>query len=243
VISMDFIRSMRESCALAKKILEFAGSLVKPGVTTDEIDAKVHDAIIDSGAYPSPLNYMGFAKSICTSVNEVLGHGIPDSRPLVDGDIISIDITVFYKGFHGDTCATFFVGEMVDEKAKKLVKVARKCLETGISILRPGVPIAAIGAAIQNEAMRHKLAVVQHLAGHGIGRLFHQRPYILHCRNDLRGILEPGMTFTIEPIVVEKGVNVVTWDDKWTMATKDGGWSAQFEHTVLITDTGAEILT
>eukprot|EP01111_Echinosteliopsis_oligospora_P004444 TRINITY_DN1717_c0_g1_i1.p1 TRINITY_DN1717_c0_g1~~TRINITY_DN1717_c0_g1_i1.p1 ORF type:complete len:352 (-),score=93.33 TRINITY_DN1717_c0_g1_i1:25-1080(-) len=237
------IEGVREACRLARKILDYSGVLVQPGVTTDKIDQMIHNAIIEEGAYPSPLNYGKFPKSICTSVNEVMVHGIPDDRPLLDGDIVTVDITVFYKGFHGDCCATFLVGESVDEKARKLVKVAKQCRDAGISVIRPGIAIAAIGAAIQTVAEHNKFAVVPDLVGHGIGRIFHDNPFIFHTRNDFPGTLEPGMIFTVEPVIVEKKTEHIQWDDDWTITTKDGGWAAQFEHTVVVTRDGCEILT
>jgi len=237
------IEGMRKSCKLARAILQYAGSLVAPGVTTDEIDAKVHKAIIEHGAYPSPLNYDGFPKSVCTSVNEVAAHGIPDDRPLVEGDIISIDVTVYYQGFHGDTAATFIVGQKVDDNAKRLIEVAKKYTEAGINAVRPGGHLRDIGHAIQACSRRYKLQVIPEACGHGIGKHFHTAPWVFHVDNDSEGILQPGMTFTIEPIVVEKSPNFIIWDDNWTFSSKDGGWCAQFEHTILVTELGVEILT
>jgi len=236
------IEGIRRSCQLARRILDYAGSLVAPGVTTDEIDAKVHKAIIDHGAYPSPLNYNGFPKSICTSVNEVVVHGIPDDRPLLEGDIIKIDITVYYEGYHGDTCETYMVGN-VDAKAQRLTSVCKKCLHAGIAAVRPGAPIHAIGEAIHRMAAKHGYGVPPELTGHGIGTEFHTRPFIPFIKNDFPGIMEPGLVFTIEPVITEKKPDFTIWDDKWTAVTNDGGWSAQFEHTVLVTPEGVDVLT
>eukprot|EP01133_Synstelium_polycarpum_P004071 gene4071-4743_t len=237
--------AMRESCRLARDILAYAGTLVRAGVTTDEIDRLVHQAMIDKGAYPSPLGYRGFPKSVCTSINEVLCHGIPDSRPLRDGDIITIDITVYYKGHHGDTAATFTVGT-IDPAATKLVQVTKDCLMAGIAAVKPGRPFSDIGLAIQSLAHKHSYSIPPNLTGHGIGKEFHLPPFVFHVVNELDHVIQPGMIFTVEPILAE-GTKPYTewkmWDDQWTLSTVEGGWSAQFEHTVLVTETGVEILT
>ncbi|CAH9084162.1 unnamed protein product [Cuscuta europaea] len=236
------IESMRSSGRLAAKVLQYAGTLVKPGVTTDEIDQAVHQMIIDNGAYPSPLGYGGFPKSVCTSVNECICHGIPDSRPLKDGDIINIDVTVYLKGYHGDTSATFFVGD-VDEQAKNLVQVTRDCLDRAISICAPGVEFNKIGKTIHDLADKHHFGVVEQFVGHGVGRFFHSDPVILHYRNNVRGRMVLNQTFTIEPMLTIGSIHPIMWDDDWTVVTEDGGLSAQFEHTILITEDGVEILT
>ncbi|XP_078429706.1 methionine aminopeptidase 1D isoform X2 [Wolffia australiana] len=236
------IECMRAAGKLAAEVLSFAGTLVKPGITTDEIDQAVHQMIIDNGAYPSPLGYGGFPKSVCTSVNECICHGIPDSRPLEDGDIINIDVTVYLNGYHGDTSATFFCGN-VDEDAKKLVEVTHDCLQKAISICRPGVEYSRIGKTIHDHAAKFKLGVVRQFVGHGIGRVFHSDPVILHYRNNERGRMLLGQTFTIEPMLTMGSINPVLWSDDWTAVTEDGSLSAQFEHTLLITENGAEIMT
>ncbi|XP_078429705.1 methionine aminopeptidase 1D isoform X1 [Wolffia australiana] len=275
------IECMRAAGKLAAEVLSFAGTLVKPGITTDEIDQAVHQMIIDNGAYPSPLGYGGFPKSVCTSVNECICHGIPDSRPLEDGDIINIDVTVYLnvsflvhskymfsqihsyyfwkvlstdffqsslrstfiiQGYHGDTSATFFCGN-VDEDAKKLVEVTHDCLQKAISICRPGVEYSRIGKTIHDHAAKFKLGVVRQFVGHGIGRVFHSDPVILHYRNNERGRMLLGQTFTIEPMLTMGSINPVLWSDDWTAVTEDGSLSAQFEHTLLITENGAEIMT
>ncbi|KAL8473160.1 hypothetical protein ACS0TY_030116 [Phlomoides rotata] len=176
------IECMRASGKLAAQVLQYAGTLVKPGITTDEIDQAVHQMIIDNGAYPSPLGYGGFPKSVCTSVNECICHGIPDSRILEDGDIINIDVTVYLNGYHGDTSATYFVGE-VDEEARNLVKVTKECLDKAISICAPGVEFNKIGKTIHDHADKHHYGVVQEFVGHGVGRVFHSDPVILHYSN------------------------------------------------------------
>ncbi|XP_068637705.1 methionine aminopeptidase 1D, chloroplastic/mitochondrial-like isoform X2 [Aristolochia californica] len=187
---------MRASGRLAAQVLEYAGTLVKPGVKTDEIDKAVHQMIIDNGAYPSPLDYCGFPKSVCTSVNECICHGIPDSRELEDGDIINIDVTVYLNGYHGDTSATFFCGE-VDEEAKTLVKVTKECLDKAISICAPGVEVKRIGRTIHDHADKFGYGVVRQFVGHGVGRVFHAEPVVLHYRNNDGGRMLLGQTFTI----------------------------------------------
>lgn len=236
------IECMRNSGRLAAQVLEYAGTLVKPGIKTDEIDEAVHQMIIDNGAYPSPLGYGGFPKSVCTSVNECICHGIPDSRPLEDGDIINIDVTVYLNGYHGDTSATFFCGD-VDDKARKLVEVTKECLDKAISICAPGVEFKKIGKTIHDHADKHRYGVVRMFVGHGVGRVFHADPVILHYRNNDGGHMVLNQTFTIEPMLTIGSINPIMWDDNWTVVTEDGSLSAQFEHTILITENGAEILT
>ncbi|ERM97124.1 methionine aminopeptidase 1D, chloroplastic/mitochondrial isoform X2 [Amborella trichopoda] len=236
------MKCMRESGKLAAKVLEYAGTLVQPGTTTDEIDKAVHQMIIDRGAYPSPLGYGGFPKSVCTSVNECICHGIPDSRALEDGDIINIDVTVYLNGYHGDTSATFFCGN-VEEEAKQLVEVTRECLYKAISVCGPGVEFKKIGQTIHDYADKFRFGVVRQFVGHGVGRVFHSDPVILHYRNNDRGRMVLGQTFTIEPMLTLGSINPIMWNDNWTVVTEDGSLSAQFEHTLLITENGAEILT
>ncbi|TPX30847.1 hypothetical protein SmJEL517_g05702 [Synchytrium microbalum] len=213
--------AMRRSCALAARILEFGGSLVKAGVTTEYIDAQVHDKIVEAGAYPSPLNYMNFPKSICCSINNVVAHGIPDARPLLDGDIINLDVTVYLGSFHGDTSATFLVGN-VDEPGRKLVEATRRALELAIAECRPGVAFTKIGATISEFAKAHSYSINQEFCGHGIGRHFHEPPLIYHFDNDEPGIMEEGMTFTIEPMLNQGGFRMEKWRDGWTAVTIDG---------------------
>ncbi|RID77240.1 hypothetical protein BRARA_A00168 [Brassica rapa] len=238
----DGVEMMRASGRLAARVREYAGTLVKPGVTTDEIDEAVHNMIIENGAYPSPLGYGGFPKSVCTSVNECICHGIPDSRPLEDGDIINIDVTVYLNGYHGDTSATFFCGD-VDEKAKKLVQVTKESLDKAISMCGPGVEYKKIGKIIHEHADKYKYGVVRQFVGHGIGRVFHADPVVLHFRNNEAGRMVLNQTFTIEPMLTIGSRKPIMWDDNWTVVTEDASLSAQFEHTILITKDGAEILT
>ncbi|MDZ4698016.1 MAG: type I methionyl aminopeptidase [Deltaproteobacteria bacterium] len=234
---------MRRACRAAGEILKEASALVAPGITTDAIDAFVHEATLRRGGYPSPLNYRGFPKSVCTSVNEVICHGIPDSRPLEDGDIVNLDVTIFLDGMHGDTSATYSVGN-VDESSRKLVEVARECLYRGIEAVKPGGQVRDIGNAIEAKVRAHGYNVVRTYCGHGIGETFHTRMQIPHYydRKATR-VFEPGMTFTIEPMINLGGWQDALWDDGWTVVTADGKRSAQFEHTLLVTDTGVDILT
>ena len=233
---------MRAAGKLAAEVLNYAGTLVKPGITTEEIDAAVHAMIVAAGAYPSPLNYGGFPKSVCTSLNECICHGIPDSTVLQDGDIINIDVTVFLDGHHGDTSRTFLVGT-VDAEAQLLVDVTRQALAAAICICRPGVPFKEIGATINAIADRHKLSTVPAFVGHGVGREFHSGPTIIHARNSQPGVMAVGQTFTIEPMLTLGNSRERFWADEWTAVTVDGSWSAQFEHTLLIVPGGVEVLT
>jgi methionyl aminopeptidase len=217
--------------------------MVRPGITTNDIDIFVHDETVRRGAYPSPLNYHNYPKSVCTSLNEVICHGIPDSTMLNDGDIINLDVTCFVKGVHGDTNATFFVGNVSDEN-KLLVKVAEECMWKGIEAVVPGRPLSDIGKAIENHAKQHRMGVIRAFIGHGIGEQFHSDIQVLHyydARNSM--IMRPGMTFTIEPMISLGTWQHKMWDDDWTAVTADGKWTAQFEHTVLVTETGVEVLT
>ncbi|XP_031476131.1 methionine aminopeptidase 1B, chloroplastic isoform X1 [Nymphaea colorata] len=236
------IARMRAACKLAAVVLENAGKMVRPSVTTNEIDKAVHEMIIDAGAYPSPLGYGGFPKSVCTSVNECMCHGIPDSRQLQDGDIINIDVTVYLDGYHGDTSKTFLCGN-VDEAAKRLVRVTEECMHRAISVCKDGASFKKIGKRISEHAERFGYNVVERFVGHGVGQIFHCQPIILHNRNDRPGRMVEGQTFTIEPILTVGSTECVTWDDNWTTLTADGSLAAQCEHTILITRTGAEILT
>ncbi|PHT67413.1 Methionine aminopeptidase 1D, mitochondrial [Capsicum annuum] len=236
------ITRMRSACELAARVVDYAGTLVRPSVTTNEIDKAVHQMIIDAGAYPSPLGYGGFPKSVCTSVNECMCHGIPDSRQLQDGDIINIDVTVYLNGYHGDTSKTFFCGD-VSESIKRLVKVTEECLHYGIAVCKDGALFRKIGKRISEHAEKFGYGVVDRFVGHGIGTVFHSEPLIFHHRNDKSGFMVEGQTFTIEPILTLGSTECVTWEDNWTTLTADGSPAAQFEHTILITKTGAEILT
>ena len=236
------VARMRAAGKLAAEVLNFAGTLVRPGVSTNEIDVAVHEAIIAAGAYPSPLNYGGFPKSVCTSLNECICHGIPDTTVLQDGDIINIDVTVYLDGYHGDTSRTFLVGA-VDAEASALVDFTRRALGAAIAICAPGVPFREIGVTIHAAADARGYGVVPAFVGHGVGREFHSGPTIVHCRNREGGVMAVGQTFTIEPMITLGGTKERFWDDEWTAVTADGSWSAQFEHTLLIVPGGVEVLT
>ncbi|KAI1295587.1 Methionine aminopeptidase 1 [Halotydeus destructor] len=228
---------------LAREVLEAAAMAVAPGVTTDELDRIVHEACIERDCYPSPLNYYNFPKSCCTSVNEVICHGIPDKRPLKNGDLCNIDITVYHKGFHGDLNETILVGE-VDEAGKKLVQVTYECLQKAIELIKPGEKYREIGNVIQKHAVANGFSVVRRYCGHGIHRLFHTAPNVPHyAKNKAVGIMKPGHCFTIEPMISEGTWRDISWPDDWTAVTEDGKRSAQFEQTFLVTETGYEILT
>ncbi|MGC4065995.1 MAG: type I methionyl aminopeptidase [Polyangiaceae bacterium] len=237
------IEMMRKAGRLAAETLVEVAPLIRPGITTREIDEFVHRDTLKRGCIPAPLNYRGFPKSCCTSVNEVVCHGIPSDRVLKNGDIINVDVTHIYEGFHGDTSATFYVGTPSPE-ARHVTEVSRKCLELGIAQVRPGARLGDIGAAIQEYAEGQGCSVVQAFVGHGIGRRFHEDPQVAHYGQWGRGArLKPGMTFTIEPMINTGTYEVRVLDDDWTAVTADGGLSAQFEHTLLVTLTGVEILT
>ena len=243
VKSPEIIERMRHAGAIAAEVLQLAGQAVKPGVTTDEIDAYVHELCIARNSYPSPLNYSGYPKSVCTSVNEVICHGIPDSRKLEDGDIINLDVTCYIGGVHGDTNATFAVGE-IDNESHELIKVTEECIWRGLEAVKSGRPLSDIGRAIEDHAKLHKLGVVRAFVGHGIGEQFHSDIQVLHyydARNSV--VMRPGMTFTIEPMITLGTWQHKMWDDEWTAVTADGKRTAQFEHTVLVTDTGVDVLT
>lgn len=238
------IELMRATCALARDTMEYIAPFVKPGVSTEELDQLCHDYIVKHGAYPSPLNYHGFPKSICTSINEVVCHGIPNKSEIIkDGDIVNLDITTYLNKFHGDTNKTFLVGN-VDPKIKKLVEVTYECLMAGIKVVKPGSHIGDIGAAIMEIAHAHGYSVVEDYCGHGIGREFHEAPQVVHVGKKGTGPeIKPGMTFTIEPMINIGAKDCRVLKDGWTVVTRDKSWSAQFEHTILVTESGHEILT
>ena len=235
---------MRVAGRVAAQAMAAAAELIAPGVTTDELDAVAHEYLLDHGAYPSTLGYRGFPKSICTSVNDVVCHGIPDARPLADGDIVNIDITAYLNGVHGDTDATYLVGD-VDEESRLLVERTREAMQRGINAVAPGREINIIGRVISAYAKRFGYGVVRDFTGHGIGAAFHSGLIVPHydAAPAYNSVMVPGMTFTIEPMLNLGTHEWTMWDDGWTVVTKDGRRSAQFEHTVLVTDSGSEILT
>ena len=243
--SKDIIK-LRRSCELAAKTLTMIGEHVKVGVTTDEINTLVHDYTVAAGARPSPLGYRGFPKSVCTSINNVVCHGIPDGTVLKDGDIINVDVTSYLgapRGFHGDTSATFYVGE-ASQSTKHVVEVARQSLAVGIAVVKPGAYVGDIGAAVQQYVEDKGCSVVREYCGHGIGREFHCEPTIPHYgRKGTGPKLRQGMVFTIEPMVNLGAKEVAHLDDGWTVLTKDGSLSAQFEHTLIVVKGGVEVLT
>lgn len=266
------ITRMRAAAQLARQVLDKACKEATVGRTTDEIDEIVHNAICDAGAYPSPLNYAGFPKSLCASVNEVICHGIPSvTRELQYGDVVSFDVSCFLDGVHGDNCATIIVGDEETEdgsvagkdwrgvpyrvtfdseeeqayfeKARLLVKVTRESLFDAIDVCKPGACLSDIGGAIQDKADAYNFSTVEKYRGHGIGEIFHCAPYVKHFRNNEKMELRPGMIFTIEPMLCMGSARCFEWEDDWTVATLDNSPSAQFEHTILITEGEPEILT
>jgi methionyl aminopeptidase len=239
----ETIERMRIAGRIAGQALAEVASHIRPGITTDELDRIGHEFLCDHDAYPSTLHYRRFPKSLCTSVNEVICHGIPDSRELVDGDICNIDITAYIGGVHGDTDATYLVGE-VDEESRLLVERTEEALRRAINAVKPGRPINVIGRVIESYAKRFGYGVVRDFTGHGIGTSFHSGLVIPHYDTEhYATLMEPGMTFTIEPMLCLGSEAYVIWEDDWTVVTQDRKRSAQFEHTLLVTDSGAEILT
>ncbi|GAB3436223.1 type I methionyl aminopeptidase [Flindersiella endophytica] len=239
----DTIARMRIAGKIAAQALAEVGRAIAPGVTTDELDRVGHDFLIAHDAYPSTLGYKGFPKSLCTSVNECICHGIPDARPLEDGDIVNIDITAYIDGVHGDTNATFLCGN-VDEDSKLLVERTHEATMRGIKAIRPGREVNVIGRVIQSYAKRFDLGVVRDFTGHGIGTSFHSGLIIPHYDEPrFDTVIETGMTFTVEPMLTLGTYDWEMWSDGWTVVTKDRKRTAQFEHTVLVTESGPEILT
>ncbi|CAI6080534.1 unnamed protein product [Clonostachys chloroleuca] len=273
--------AMRKSCKLAREVLDIAAAAAKPGVTTDEIDRIVHEACIERNSYPSPLNYNHFPKSCCTSVNEVICHGIPDQRPLVDGDILNIDVSLFHEGYHADLNETYYIGDKskADPDNVRVVEAARECLDEAIKAVKPGTLIREFGNIIEKHAKTKNCSVIRTYCGHGVNTLFHCPPNVPHyAKNKTVGECKPGMTFTIEPMIALGKYRDITWPDNWTSTTIDGKRTAQFgkdhtapsptrihialamlsqfrytwtmhanykftEHTLLVTETGVEILT
>jgi methionyl aminopeptidase len=239
----ETIEKIRVAARVAAQARELVGSHVAPGITTDELDRVGHEFLCDHGAYPSTLGYKGFPKSLCSSVNEVICHGIPDDRRVEDGDLVNIDITAYLDGVHGDTNATFLAGD-VDEESRLLVERTREALERGIKAVRPGRRVNVIGRVIESYARRFGYGVVREFTGHGIGTAFHSGLIIPHYDEpQFDDLIEVGMTFTIEPMLNLGTHEWDMWDDGWTVVTKDRRRSAQFEHTLLVTPTGAEVLT
>jgi methionyl aminopeptidase len=237
------IEAMRVAGRLAAQALAEVGRAIQPGVTTDELDRIGHEFLCDHGAYPSTLGYRGYPKSLCSSLNEVICHGIPDDTVMQDGDICNIDITAYLGGVHGDTNATFLVGE-VDEEVRLLVERTREATMRGIAAVRPGRPLNVIGRVIESYARRFGYGVVRDFTGHGIGTSFHTGLVIPHYDDpEADTVMLPGMTFTIEPMLTLGTYDYRMWSDGWTAVTADGSWTAQFEHTLVVTDTGSEILT
>ncbi len=239
----ETIERMRAAGRLAAQALAEVAHHIAPGVSTDELDRVGHEFLCDNGAYPSTLGYKGFPKSLCTSINEVICHGIPDSTELHDGDIVNIDITAFLDGVHGDTDATYLVGD-VDERSRLLVERTESAMMRGIKAVAPGRPVSVIGRVIEAYARRFGYGVVRDFTGHGIGTAFHSGLVIPHYDEPaFDTIIESGMTFTIEPMLTLGSIDYEIWDDAWTVVTADRQRTAQFEHTILVTDSGAEILT
>ncbi|WP_200175968.1 type I methionyl aminopeptidase [Tomitella cavernea] len=239
----DTVEAMRTASKIAAAALAEAGAAVAPGVTTDELDRIAHEYMCDHGAYPSTLGYRGFTKSCCTSLNEVICHGIPDSTVIADGDIVNIDVTAYIHGVHGDTNATFLAGE-VDDEARLLVERTHEATMRAIKAVKPGRELNIIGRVIESYANRFGYGVVRDFTGHGVGPTFHNGLVVLHYDEpNVDTVIEEGMTFTIEPMITLGGVDYEMWDDGWTVVTADRSWTAQFEHTLVVTDSGAEILT
>ena len=240
----DEIEKMRIAGHLGGAVLQMIAPRVKPGITTDELDRICHDYIInEQQAIPAPLNYRGFPKSICTSVNHVVCHGIPGDKVLKKGDAINIDITVIKDGFHGDTSKMFFVGEP-SVAVERLARISHECMKIGIDMVKPGIHLGDIGHAIQQYAEAQRCSIVREYCGHGIGREFHEDPQVLHYGKPGTGMkLEAGMTFTIEPMVNAGKRHTKLLPDGWTVVTKDHSLSAQWEHTILVTESGHEVLT
>ncbi|MFC2727376.1 type I methionyl aminopeptidase [Corynebacterium matruchotii] len=239
----ETIEAMREASKIAANALYEAGKAVVPGVTTDELDRIAHEYMLDHGAYPSTLGYLGFPKSCCVSLNEIVCHGIPDTTVIEDGDIVNIDVTAFKNGVHGDTNATFLAGN-VSEEHRLLVERTKAAMMRGIKAAKPGREINVIGRVIESYAKRFGYTVVRDFTGHGVGPTFHNGLVVLHYDSDTyTNLLQPGMTLTIEPMINLGGLDYRIWDNGWTVQNTDYRFSAQFEHTIVITDDGNEILT
>ncbi len=239
----ETIEAMREASKIAANALKEAGAAVAPGVTTDEVDRVAHEYMCDHGAYPSTLGYLGFTKSTCVSLNEIICHGIPDSTVIQEGDIVNIDVTAYKNGVHGDTNATFLAGD-VSEEHRLLVERTKEAMMRGIKVAKPGREINVIGRVIESYANRFGYNVVRDFTGHGVGPTFHNGLVVLHYDSTAyRNVLEPGMTLTIEPMLNLGSLEYDIWPDDWTVQNRDGKFTAQFEHTIVITEEGNEILT
>ena len=238
------VEKIRAAGKIAAKAIALVGQNAKPGITTDELDRIAHEYMVSEGAYPSTLCYRGFPKSCCTSLNEVICHGIPDDTILIDGDILNVDITAYKDGFHGDTNATFLIGNVAEEVVQ-LVERTRQSLDRAIAAVMPGRPINVIGRTIESYAKRFNYGVVRDFTGHGIGEAFHSGLVIPHfdAAPNYSNTMEVGMVFTIEPMLTLGSYEWDLWKDNWTVTTKDKSITAQFEHTLVVTDSGAEILT
>ncbi|GCF01463.1 methionine aminopeptidase 1 [Zygosaccharomyces mellis] len=238
------IKKIRKVCMMGREIIDTAAAAIRPGITTDELDEIVHRETIERKAYPSPLNYYNYPKSVCISVNEVICHGIPDKTVLKEGDIVNLDVSLYHMGFHADLNETYYVGEKISKEALNTVETSRECLKNAIKHCKPGTPFQEIGDIIEKHATQNKCSVVKSYCGHGVGRFFHCAPSIPHyARNRTPGVMRPGMVFTIEPMINEGVWRDASWPDDWTSVTQDGKLSAQFEHTLLVTENGVEILT
>lgn len=243
VLNDEEQEEMKIACKLGREVLDEVASMIGVGVTSDEIDKVVHEACIERECYPSPLNYYKYPKSCCTSINEVICHGIPDMRALVNGDICNVDVTVYHRGYHGDLNDTFLIGN-VSKTAEKLVNVTWECLEKAINAVHPGEKYRELGNIIQKHAQANGFSVVRSYCGHGIHKLFHTSPGVPHyAKNKAVGVMKSGHTFTIEPMISQGSWRDKSWPDNWTAVTIDGLLSAQFEQTLLVTDTGVEIMT
>ena len=245
LLTPDDPMGLRHACVMGREVLDTASAALKVGITTDEIDRIVFDACMERDLYPSPLNYYNFPKSLCTSVNEVICHGIPDYREIQDGDIVNLDISVYNRGgYHSDLNETFMMGHTVDEDSKRLVRTSFECLANAMALVQPGTLYRDLGTVIEKHAKLNHCSVVRTYCGHGIGSLFHTTPNIPHYgKNKAKGIMKVGHVFTIEPMINLGTYSDITWEDQWTAVTNDGKRSSQFEHTILVTETGYELLT
>lgn len=240
----EHFEGMRKAGRLAAETLDYITPFVKPGVTTEELDRLCHEFIIEHNAVPAPLNYKGFPKSICTSINHVVCHGIPGPKKLKKGDIMNIDVTVILDGWHGDTSRMYAVGDKINKKAERLIDITYECMMAGIEEVKPGATLGDVGHAIQSLAEAERFSVVRDFCGHGIGQTFHMPPSVVHYGRPKTGVvLKPGMFFTIEPMINTGTWQIKVLQDDWTAVTRDRGLSAQFEHTLAVTEDGYEIFT